>query len=154
MRRLPLLLLVVGCSDYDINPDPKDRQGADDTAVDCPPGEPGCGDEDTSRPDTDDTEPTWECDVTLARAGTVAIQEECVGTTTTVADPWNVREEWHYAGLSSNRSVHDGIAAPVSGNLDDDNGDGVVDEHDIPEIVAVPRPARASRPPRSSCSTA
>ncbi|MFN7146522.1 MAG: FG-GAP repeat domain-containing protein, partial [Myxococcota bacterium] len=142
MRRLPVLLLLAACSEYDINPDLKDRQGAEDTSVDCPPGEPECGDTDTSvPPDSGDSAVPTDCSVTLEPAGTVAIQEECVGEATTVTDPWNVREEWHYAGLSTNRSVHNGIAAPVSGNLNDDNGDGMVDENDIPEVVAVMSPS-------------
>ncbi len=146
MRRTPLLLSLLAlaaCSDYDINEKPTDPDGLDgDTGPDCPPSMPDCADDTDTQTDTDDTDEPTECEVTLPAGFAVTIQEECVGTGgDVVADPWNVREEWHYAGLSSNRTVHNGIAAPVSGNLNDDNGDGMVDENDIPEVVAVLSPS-------------
>lgn len=66
-------------------------------------------------------------------AGAVPITEECQGTTggggAEVVDPWDVRVKWTYgAGKSS-------WMTPVIGNLDDDNGDGKVDENDSPEVV-------------------
>ncbi len=70
----------------------------------------------------------------LATAGTVTIPEECQGTTSggggeEVVDPWDVQVKWTYGtGMSS-------WMTPVIGNLDDDNGNGAVDENDSPEVV-------------------
>jgi len=143
MRRLPLLLLLAACSDYDLTEKTPDVPDREDTAVDCPPSLPDCVDtDDTPPPDTAETAAPADCEVALATAGTVALQDECLGSGgSIVTDPWNVVEEWHYAGLSTDRSVHNGIAAPVSGNLTDDNGDGMVDENDVPDIVAVLSPS-------------
>ena len=75
-----------------------------------------------------------ECPALDVRAaGTVTINSDCAGTTsgsgTEVKDPWNVRVKWTYgAGESS-------WMTPVVGNLDDDNGDGVVDEDDRADVV-------------------
>jgi hypothetical protein len=77
----------------------------------------------------------------LATAGTVPTLEECVGTTTgggtgeTVTDPWNVRQKWAFRAPAADSSAQNSYAQPVIGNLDDDNGDGVIDEDDSPEVV-------------------
>jgi hypothetical protein len=64
-------------------------------------------------------------------AGTVAIVEECAGTVSeTVTDPWNAVIEYQYTSAGSGV-----IVMPAVGNLNDDNGDGRVDEADVPEIV-------------------
>ncbi len=75
-----------------------------------------------------------ECPALDVRAaGTVEINTECSGTTSgsgaVVTDPWNVAVKWTYgAGQSS-------WMTPVIGNLDDDNGDGRVDEEDNADVV-------------------
>lgn len=75
----------------------------------------------------------------LATAGEVAVVEECEGTTsgggTEVADAWNVRQKWTFRAPSTDASAVNSYAQPVIGNLDDDNGDGVIDEDDSPEVV-------------------
>jgi hypothetical protein len=49
-----------------------------------------------------------------------------------VTDPWNVAVEWTYA------SSGDGVnVMPAVGNLTDDNGDGLVNDDDIPDIAFV-----------------
>jgi hypothetical protein len=78
----------------------------------------------------DDVCPTLD----LGSAAAVSITEECQGTTDTtsgeeVDDPWNVVTRWTYGSGQSSWMT------PVIGNLDDDNGDGVIDEDDTPEIV-------------------
>jgi len=101
------LFLIASCSDYGLGPD--------------------------------DYSPTWvedgtddDCDVELPPAGTVPILEACEGDVVPpMADPWDVVIEWHYSLVPEV-----GVAVmPAVGNLTDDNGDGVVDEQDQPDIV-------------------
>lgn len=129
MRRSFLLLLLIGgCVEYEVSKS-GDVIGGDDSD-DAPPV------------DSMDTVPVGEtgeipvdndCEVTAASAGTVAIDEACEGwdaTTDAVSDPWNATIEWQYT--SSGSGV---IVMPAVGNLNDDNGDGVVDELDTPDIA-------------------
>ncbi len=46
-----------------------------------------------------------------------------------------VREKWHWRGLSSNPEINSLQQAISVAQLTDDNGDGVIDEHDIPDVV-------------------
>ncbi len=47
-------------------------------------------------------------------------------------------EEWHWAGDPEVLTGHDQVMqAPMVANLDDDNGDGSIDENDIPDVVFV-----------------
>ncbi|MES2643398.1 MAG: hypothetical protein V4850_28195 [Myxococcota bacterium] len=83
-----------------------------------------------------------ECPVLdVGDAGVVAIVEECEGTTggggTVVTDPWSVRTKWTFRAPSVDASASNSYSQPVIGNLDDDNGDGVIDENDSPEVVVV-----------------
>ncbi len=76
----------------------------------------------------------------LVDAGTVTMVDDCVGTTTssggdTVPDAWNVRQKWTFRAPSVDSSAQNSYAQPVIGNLDDDNGDGRIDEEDSPEVV-------------------
>jgi hypothetical protein len=74
----------------------------------------------------------------VGEAGEVATLDECRGSTSgtpTVDDAWNAVVRWEYAGVSTDPTAHWICAAPVVGNLDDDDGNGVVDEHDVPDIV-------------------
>jgi hypothetical protein len=75
-----------------------------------------------------------ECPVMdIGTAHAVTVNDECMGTTggggAEVVDPWAVRTQWTYRGKQNSWMT------PVIGNLDDDNGDGRVDEDDIPEVV-------------------
>jgi hypothetical protein len=77
----------------------------------------------------------FECPpLSPGEAATITMNEVCVGegsstSGTEVTDPWSVRVKWAYTG-SQNCWM-----TPVIGNLTDDNGDGVVDEDDSPEVV-------------------
>jgi hypothetical protein len=78
----------------------------------------------------------------VGSAGAVTIAAECQGTTdggggAEVVDPWSVRTKWTFRAPSVDASASNSYSQPVIGNLDDDNGDGVIDENDSPEVVIV-----------------
>ena len=154
MHPAALLLLLSACvvdnglQGKDANPgfDPGDSAtppDTDTTDTDPPPAEECNGvdddgdgqiDEDfpdengNGRADCEDVEcPTLD----LGVAGTVPILEACAGTDAgTVTDPWNVGIEWQYTSAGSGV-----VVMPAVGNLTDDNGDGQVDEDDMPDIA-------------------
>jgi hypothetical protein len=64
--------------------------------------------------------PTW-----------VGIRASCPWQGTPAAFPWSIDVEWMYSSGYGSASV------PAVANLTDDNGDGLVDERDIPDIVVV-----------------
>lgn len=156
MRRLApvsILLLVACVSENAINgkndPAGFDTSTSDwtppdgetgDTAVETPPEEcngldddgDGAVDEDFPDDDGDGIANCMDC-AALAETpgGTVPVLAECEGSgTITVTDPWNVGIEWQYT--TSGSGV---IVMPAVGNMTDDNGDGAVDDRDVPDIA-------------------
>ena len=129
------LLSLLACSDYELV-DENDATGTPDkdSGVDCPPQIPDCNDTavDTDVPiDTGTVDP--DCEVLLAPAGTVSIIEECDGTTGvsgSIKDAFDLSIEYQYTSGGSGA-----IVMPAIGNMTDDNGDGRVDEKDIPDIA-------------------
>jgi hypothetical protein len=83
----------------------------------------------------------------LGTPGNVTILEECQGTTSgtgdPVDDPWNVRRQWTFTSPSADPSATSAWSQAVIGNLDDDNGDGTIDEDDSPEVVVTVWGSRA-----------
>jgi hypothetical protein len=70
------------------------------------------------------------CDVDRHPGGTVEILDECTAPTIElVNDPWDVVVEWQFEVEGG------GASMPAIGNLTDDNGDGRIDERDIPDIA-------------------
>ncbi len=156
-----MLLFLAACSvDNNLNPDDKPSDGFDsgddfDPGIDSDSGtvpdeecngvdDNGDGLVDEGYPDDnangradclDETCPALD----LGTAGSVAIPEECMGTTggggTEVADAWNVKVKWTFKAPSISPGGTNSYSAPVIGNLDDDNGDGKVDDNDSPEVV-------------------
>jgi hypothetical protein len=135
MLSLALTLLLLSCSEYDLV-DQGDLSVVldEDTGTPCPPEMPGCHDTaDTAVPVTDTWEPVvHDCQVAVATQKDVPVLEECTGTesTGTVANAYDLVIEYQY--LSSGSGV---IVMPAIGNLTDDNGDGRVDEDDLPDIA-------------------
>ncbi|MES2639266.1 MAG: FG-GAP-like repeat-containing protein [Myxococcota bacterium] len=160
MRVLPFsvlcALVVAGCSiQSELNPKDKDRTDFDtgdtddvptDTDDTDPPAVEECNGTDddgdglidegfpdanlNGRADCLDAEcPALE----LGAEGPIAINAECQGETSgggaEVVNPWAVRTQWTYRGHMNSWMT------PVIGNLDDDNGDGRIDEDDSPEVV-------------------
>lgn len=140
--RLFALLPLAACIDYDITQkedNPEIIQ--EDTAVPCPPQIPDCYESDPPDSEPEDTSVVFpsDCDVIIPSARTVTVLSECEGEGALheVSDPWNVTVEWQWTGLSTNRAIQDVITTPVIGNLTDDNGDGRIDENDVPDVMTV-----------------
>ncbi len=158
-----LALLLTGCPEYNLQgPDPApDKPEPVDTAqpFDPPLGELVLDTDDTQPPppeeecngvdddgdglvdegfDDVDGDGTADCvDDTCVvdehPGGEVEVLEACTGDAIPVVkDPWNVSIEWQYT--TSGSGV---IVMPAVGNLTDDNGDGLVNENDNPDIVFV-----------------
>lgn len=154
MSRSMVLLLLVGClsdnnlagqdkgtSEFDTSSDwQPPGTDTDDTAVE--PGEEECNgvddngdgsvDEGYGDADGDGLADCVDCPaLTLDVAGSVPILEACEGgDAPTIPDPWDVGIEWQYTSGGSGV-----IVMPAVGNMTDDNGDGVVDERDTPDIA-------------------
>lgn len=75
----------------------------------------------------------------LGSPGEIPIAEDCAGGTHSggmeVTDPWKVRVQWQFNAPAADASASSSWVQPVIGNLDDDNGDGDVDEDDSPDVV-------------------
>lgn len=162
MRLTSILLLLTACElDNQLSSETEKPDGFDtssdweppdgDTSDEEPPIEDcdgidnnGNGQIDEGFPDADaDGLPDCldpECPaLTAGDAGTIAMVEACMGESggggAEVTDPWAVRTKWTFSAPSADASATNSYAQPVIGNLDDDNGDGVIDEDDSPEVV-------------------
>ena len=131
-----LAVLMPACIETNLNPkdDVTGEPIVDSAPPDCPPQIPDCNDTeepiDTQVIDTEIPDPP-DCAVELAAPGSVSVAEECEGTAApTVTDPWNVKIEWKGPKESA---YHMGLIA----NLTDDDGDGDVDENDVPDVVYI-----------------
>lgn len=105
MRLAPLL--VVACSDYEISAD------VEPDALSVPVA-PIC-DADLPEPASIETDPTCQ-------------GEPVLGSFTPVV-------EWTWTDNPVFPSYHQVMAAPVVGNLTDDDGDGAIDADDVPDVV-------------------
>lgn len=162
--RVPVLaLLLAGCSDYSINAKDDDpNMGADDPDAIPDDGHVGgtgggedsggAGDEDCNGVDDDGDGEVDEgfpdldgdgiadcvdddCPLDLASAGSVDLDPDCETADVEVVDPWDVAIEWQWTGLSSRETVRHSFSTPVIAPLRDDNGDGVVDTRDTPDVA-------------------
>lgn len=115
--------LLWGCSDYKLlnttDPTMAEDSGVYVTPLDTAP-EP-----DPNTPDCDNWHPPTPYSVNLNES---CLREPTVGTFTPTI-------EWQWNSNPFHSNFDDIMAAPAVGNLTDDNGDGRVDELDIPDIV-------------------
>ena len=153
MRPLSLVtLLLAACSDYNLTPDKDPSEPAPDTAA---PGDDGGGDDggpdpaeecngvdddgdgevDEGYPDSDGDGVKdcldEDCVIDTPAAVEVGVDDTCVTPDIEVADPWNVQIEWQKTETGSTGV----IVMPAVGNLTDDNGDGLINDLDRPDIV-------------------
>ncbi len=129
------LLLSLACTDYDLVKDDDVTDPVRDSSTDCPPSFPDCDEEpeETDEPTDSVVENPQDCDVTIASVGAVTVDDECVGTGGgggSVEDAFDLAIEYQYTSAGSGS-----IVMPAIGNVDDDNGDGKVDENDTPDIA-------------------
>jgi hypothetical protein len=124
MRALPLLLAcaaVAACSDYGFTPETEvDGPDPDDTG--------GTGDGD---PDPIDE----ECPERTFPGFDAPVNEDCRNELAVGA--FNPVVEWRKRSWSVESGSHWIMSAPIVVQLTDDNGDGRIDNDDIPDIVAV-----------------
>lgn len=156
MKATHSVLLVAGfiaCSDYNFNKDPdadpcvNNEPCLDDTGSPVDTFVPfeeelcngidddGDGEVDEGFPDTDKDGVAdcvdEECELQTAAAGSVTVDTACLAPDIQISNPWDVAIEWQHT-VPSSQGV---IVMPAIGNITDDNGDGVVDEKDNPDIV-------------------
>ena len=137
MRAFPLLgasdLFGFGCnSGYTLHGKTGTDPGTTTDTDTHVTGTPGDVDGDGIPDDKDD-----DCTVDVPGATIVAVDDTCNAPDAVVTDPWDVSIEWQWLGLAKDTSFHNVIITPVAGNLNDDNGDGVIDERDTPDVVFV-----------------
>ncbi len=111
---LALALLAACTPDYNLNGE-KDPDGADDTAPD------------SEAPDSGTTV-VDACEQSSAEVISVALNDAC--QVPPAQGGFTPEVEWNLSG-------YQGYGPPAVAQLDDDNGDGVVDAGDIPDIVYV-----------------
>ncbi|MFT5680760.1 MAG: hypothetical protein ACI8RZ_001666 [Myxococcota bacterium] len=109
--RPALLFFLIGCSEYELS-----------TQGDAFPG--GDSGDTTSTPD--ETDPSTCSDVDTTPIG-VAVDESC--KVTVEVGSWNPVVEW------ANTTPGNAYTTPIVGQLTDDNGDGIIDDNDMPDVV-------------------
>ncbi|MCB9765914.1 MAG: PQQ-like beta-propeller repeat protein, partial [Alphaproteobacteria bacterium] len=135
MPRLPLaLLLLAACSEYNLGGEKDNPQILDDTAEpECPPQIPDCEDTgETAEPD-DTGEEVPRCEDLYFGAQNLDVVEACevipqTGTFTPVV-------EWSISTFSTQPAYDQVMMTPIVASLTDDNGDGDIDDDDIPDVL-------------------
>lgn len=130
MRALLLLAVLPGCIDNSFSEKPEDPVfEEEDTAI------PVDTDADTATyvdTDTDDgTITSQTCESRSFGARKLSTREDCVGDEPATPD-WEFDERW------SNMTIGWMLSSPVMVNLTDDNGNGRIDDGDIPDVIVAP----------------
>ncbi len=134
MRHLMSVTLMVACSDYGFHGKADKTQGDTDTAL---PPEVVDSDDPPEPVDTGDPPPPPSCDAhEPPPVPTVEVDDSCerepeVGVFDPVIE-WNTRDGPGYAEDPERSHTY---ITPAVGQLTDDNGDGIINEHDIPDIA-------------------
>ena len=147
-RFLFLTVLVLGCSEYNFaKPDDDDEgsdAGAEEDASDS--GAPSTTDSgsttnpedpppDTGSPfDPPVDEPVLDACPPLETDESVDIDESCVADPST--GPLAAWMEWEMTSFDDYPEYDEMVTTPIVGQFTDDNGDGLIDEHDVPDIIA------------------
>ncbi|MEC8382467.1 MAG: FG-GAP-like repeat-containing protein [Myxococcota bacterium] len=132
MRFLFLPTLLLACSEYDLT-DKQDGSMGDDSGEICPEGmDCSDGDSDTTVTDSSDFQ---VCESQSFPAGQVQVDSSCevvpqVGTFSPIV-------KWHKADWAVSAGFNNIMMTPIVLPLNDDNGDGLVNEDDTPDILAL-----------------
>ena len=123
-RLLTTLLILSGCQETNLTGIDKYTPPAEDTSQ--PPEEIG---------EAEQPEVVEDCPDRIYSAIQLSIDEECK-----IEPPvhqYTPTIEWSMSDFAEYPSLRESVTAPVVGQLTDDNGDGVVDSNDTPDIVSV-----------------
>ncbi|MBL8619367.1 MAG: hypothetical protein JNM72_27380 [Deltaproteobacteria bacterium] len=119
---LPLPLLLA-CSDYAF-------VGAKDAEQGAPPQD-SAPPEDSAPPDTD--APVPSCPTEARPSGAVAVDDACIASPT--VGSFSPVIEWQWSSNPSHSGYAQNMATPAVGRLRDTNGDGIIGEGDVPDVV-------------------
>ncbi|MCB9745510.1 MAG: VCBS repeat-containing protein [Alphaproteobacteria bacterium] len=135
MPRLLPLVLLLGCSEYNVNEkDDNPLVIEDDTGSDCPPTIPDCHETEDSEPaDSDSVPVASSCPEFYAPGGSVAVAEECAVEPT--SGSFTPVIEWSWTTFSTDPAFDQVMMTPIVASLTDDDGDGDIDGDDIPDIL-------------------
>ena len=125
-------VLVIGCSDYNFSPDKEANTGAKETGliegpVDSAPPDPV---------ETGDSAPPVPPTCEDAEPGVLPLAT--IDATCLVQSGWGLFEptvEWQWSTNPEHPGYNQIMSTAMVANLTDDNGDGNIDEADIPDIV-------------------
>ena len=116
---------TLACSEYDLTKQSSSTPVRDPLDTGWPA---------TTDPPPEDTGPPPDCeDFSPAPAPTVGRNEACLREPT--IGSFTPTVEWQWSANPSHPGFNQVMAAPAIGNIDDDNGDGRVNESDTPDVV-------------------
>jgi hypothetical protein len=76
--------------------------------------------------------------LTLGEAGEVSVPDVCDGADMPeVTDPWSIVVKWTWTAPAASVGYTGSYSTPTVANVDDDNGDGRVDDRDDPDVLIV-----------------
>jgi len=126
-------VLLVSCSDYGLNEKKKAAGAAPDSGTAEPLPAPDTGPVEGEPEDTAVPEDQTCADAVAPEDYAVPVDDTCVAEPTVGSFAPTVEWQWQTDELYG--AFTEVMSTPVVANLDDDNGDGRVDENDIPEII-------------------
>lgn len=125
-------VLLVGCSDYNFAEKKPTEPGGEDSAVEAPPV-------DTAPPEsTDSADTALPPPDTCEDAEPGSLPSPAVDPTCLVQAGWGLFEptvEWQWSSNPDQPGFHQIMSTPMVANLTDDNGDGQIDDQDVPDII-------------------
>ena len=144
-RTLLLMFLATSCSEYNIGKADFDDDESEEGVEDEPPLAPDPTDTSTP-PDTDtglppldsgepfEPPPVLDSCPPLETPTTVETDDSCIADPET--GPLGAWLEWEMSSFDAYPTYDEMVTTPIVGQITDDNGDGVIDSNDIPDIVA------------------
>jgi FG-GAP-like repeat len=129
---LPVLTALGGCSEYGIKSEEGGAKPSGDSGNPCPSGHPDCDDSGASDGGSSSAS---TCDDQNFDGGTLELEDSCyvdkqTGTFTPVVE-WK-KTTWDVDPSSTNIMM-----MPAVASLTDDNGDGLINSEDTPDIIVV-----------------